>query len=418
MRRFALFAIAIVFVASIHTNSVGAAISLDYMSSNVEFYDPNWTNDTCDASGSGTSSTIVQTTLPSETVSYLDGRNVKKLAEQNMARYQAAQTATGIPWQAVAALHYREAGMNPNSSIYNGAALGSGTNVDGQVVVSDANQDAINATNHFKKMASSVYKINMTNPGSLTLEDWGNAFLAYNRGALYKNNGKTYDQSPYVMNGFDSNHMDMNWVGGAADPGSSTRNGGKDGNKAGALAVMAYLGITKLGAGCSGTGAGNGDIVKTALGLAHTSPVNTGTRFKKDATPAYQSAQPKYNGSKSAGTCLEDQWSDCGVFVSTVMHMSGVDLDFPVRSTKTMIGYIKNSSKYTVIENPTVEQLQPGDILVYNNSIRGHIMIFTGKNGNYTSAEASLCERVPSVRTAGSVTFQLGQSGVIAGRLK
>ncbi|MDB5163004.1 MAG: peptidoglycan lytic protein [Candidatus Saccharibacteria bacterium] len=174
------------------------------------------------------------TTLPKATTEYLEKRNVKSLAEQNMERYLAAQTAEGVPWQVIAALHYREAGMDPTKSISNGATLGSGVNVDGVNVVEDANQDAINMAKHFKRMAKSVYGIDVEKD-AMTAELWGQAFLAYNRGSLYKRQGSTYDQSPYVMNGLDESHMNMRWV--AAD----TVNG-VDGNKAGALTVLQYLG--------------------------------------------------------------------------------------------------------------------------------------------------------------------------------
>lgn len=199
---------------------------------------------------SSVNDTSVVANLPQETIDYLTERNVKQLAEDNMERYAYAEEQTSVPWQAIAALHYREAGMASNRSIFNGALLGSGVNVDGQVVVTDPNDDAQRAANHFIGLAKNVYDIDITK-GSLGIEEWGSAFLAYNRGALYKKSGNTYLDSPYVMNGYDAEHMDMNWVGGAADPGSSTRGGGKDGNKAGALAVMEYLGGVALTSGGS-----------------------------------------------------------------------------------------------------------------------------------------------------------------------
>lgn len=214
------------------------------------------TEQTATPSTTGTGGTAISPlsggALPQETIAYLDGRNVRGLAEQNKERYLYAEAQTGVPWQIVAALHYREAGMSTGSSIYNGAALGSGVNVDGQLVVSDANEDAVRATTHFVNMAMGVYQINVLTPG-LTTEQWGNAFLAYNRGSLYKRAGLTYLDSPYVMNGYDALHMNMHWPGGAADPGASTRGGGLDGNKAGALAVVMYLGGVTLTGGGSGS---------------------------------------------------------------------------------------------------------------------------------------------------------------------
>jgi hypothetical protein len=185
-------------------------------------------------------------TLPETTITYLEGRNVKNLFEQNKERYNAAEEAEGVPAAVMAALHYREAGMNPGSSISNGAPLGSGVNIDGINVTNNANQDAINMAGHFKRMAKYVYDIDVTS-ATMTTEQWGQAFLAYNRGFLYKRADRTYDQSPYVMNGFDADHLNMSWID--ADTVS-----GVDGNKAGALAVMSYLGGAATSASsCSGS---------------------------------------------------------------------------------------------------------------------------------------------------------------------
>lgn len=185
--------------------------------------------------------------LPRETVQYLDSRNVQQLAEQNKERYLFAQEETGLPWQVVATLHYREAGMNPNSSISNGAPLGSGVNVDGVYVGADANRDAADMAAKFLRLAEGVYGIDViANLDNMTVEDWGQAFLAYNRGYLFVWADASYTLSPYVMNGFDADHMDMQWS--YADTVS-----GFDGNKAGALATLAYIGGTELSGGaCNG----------------------------------------------------------------------------------------------------------------------------------------------------------------------
>jgi hypothetical protein len=118
--------------------------------------------------------------------------------------------------------------------------------------------------------------------------------------------------------------------------------------------------------GCAG--AGNGDIVATARSLAWDTPghgIDVGA-----AKPEYQDAMPKYNG---ATTYFP--YTDCGVFVATVMVMSGVDKDYVRRLTTSQRNYVRGSSKYQVFENlNSVSELQPGDIFV-NNS---HTFIYTG----------------------------------------
>ncbi|WP_328989979.1 phage tail tip lysozyme [Kribbella sp. NBC_01245] len=156
---------------------------------------------------------------------------------------------------------------------------------------------------------------------------------------------------------------------------------------------------TNGGAGGCG-GAGNGDIVATALTLAWKKNVPNSVN-KSAATPAYQDAMPKYNG--STGT---DEWSDCGVFVATVVVMSGVDPDYPRRGTGTQLPYLQNSPKWETIPFNDTSQLKPGDILIMSRSGGiGHTYIYTGKidwedGGNYNGVSASLHDRIPEPTTA------------------
>jgi hypothetical protein len=135
--------------------------------------------------------------------------------------------------------------------------------------------------------------------------------------------------------------------------------------------------------GCAG--AGNGDIVATARSLAWDTQ---GHGIDKGAAkPEYQNAMPKYNGATAIYP-----YTDCGVFVATVMVMSGVDKDYVRRLTTNQRDYVRGSSKYQVLENVnSVSELQPGDIFV-NNS---HTFIYTGnyKGGDgrtYNAVSASL----------------------------
>lgn len=369
-----------------------------YSSNNVLFFNP------CDVPcGSAGGSAV---SLPTATVEYLDGRGVRELAEQNMERYKAAEAATGVIWQAVAAIHYREAGMNPNSSVFNGAALGSGINVDGQNVVSDPNEDAINAMNVFIGLAKSVYEVDVTN-SSISTEEWGNAFLAYNRGFLYKWHSSTYNDSPYVMNGYDSSHMNMSWVGPPSDPAVS----GEDGNKAGALSVLAYLAVNTDSMECAGGGSAvMGDAIKTALAFALDYPLQNGQNDVSLTTEAYRNAFPSFNSA-----AFEYPWiTDCGRFVSTVMRASEVDPDFAeVLVSTNIIPYMEGSGKYEHLGSVGFEQLLPGDII----TTPGHILLFTGPNGDYVAVDASFEDRTPSVRTTDGVAWMIGE-GARVWRLK
>ena len=184
---------------------------------------------------------VCNANLPQATIEAMESAGVKERAEQNIERYKYAEEQTGIPWQAVAALHYREAGMASDRSISNGQRLAAtGTcyvNVDKITICSDPNQDAKEAAEHLISMAKWVYDVDLT--ASSTVEEWGQAFLAYNRGVIYKRNGVDWKESPYPMNGFDEEHalwMQRPWVENTA-PMYLT---GRDLN-VGALAIFAYL---------------------------------------------------------------------------------------------------------------------------------------------------------------------------------
>ena len=180
--------------------------------------------------------------LSAEAIQKIEEAGVKEKAEKNKDAYQKGADAQGIPWQALAAIHWREARMDPNSSIADGEPLGTGTSVDGAAIGSTLGEDAVIAAGNLVSMAKSVYNITLSSSSSL--EDFANAFLAYNRGYMYKCHNATYDQSPYVMNMYDNNHMNMTWIDADSYNCEGNRlnnvSGGTDSN-IGALAIFVYL---------------------------------------------------------------------------------------------------------------------------------------------------------------------------------
>lgn len=67
-------------------------------------------------------------------------------------------------------------------------------------------------------------------------------------------------------------------------------------------------------------------------------------------------------------------YTDCGVFAASVMRSSGVDENFPTRSTSAQRSYMQDSDDYETFYPESEEELEPGDILI--NS--GHVYIYTG----------------------------------------
>lgn len=138
-----------------------------------------------------------------------------------------------------------------------------------------------------------------------------------------------------------------------------------------------------------------GNIVATALNLAWNTKGHG--KDKEDAKPTYQEAMPKYNGSRG-----NDEFSDCGVFVSTVIIASQAEPNYPRRGTGIQLDYIRSHpDKFLVLDSVTsTSQLNPGDIFVYNDGSGGHTIVYTGPQpGNYNAVDASWHGHVPQAKT-------------------
>lgn len=149
-----------------------------------------------------------------------------------------------------------------------------------------------------------------------------------------------------------------------------------------------------------------GSIVQTAINLALPQPASNGKTAKSDARDSYQTAKEQYNP--------EADWSDCGGYIATVMIASGVDPNYVKVGVTSQEAYVKaHPEKYTIITNPTVADLQPGDILI--SSQAGHTTMYLGDNSSgYPAADASLGQRVPSLRDISNSTWMIANGAIIA----
>jgi len=157
-------------------------------------------------------------------------------------------------------------------------------------------------------------------------------------------------------------------------------------------------------------GVGQGDIVKTALYYAWDTPGHG--KNESDAKPVYQKDMPKYDGAVG-----EDPYSDCGVFVATVMIASGADPNYVKRGTADQEAYVRAHPELYVqrTKKPgektlTTQDISPGDIFLVNGGGQGHTFIYTGSytggdGTKYTAAAASLHGHVPQ---ADQVYFSQG----------
>lgn len=185
---------------------------------------------------------------------------------------------------------------------------------------------------------------------------------------------------------------------------------GKIPDGTGVSGVDTGTGSSTSGVGdCGGNGIVAGDVVKTALSFALDTPATNGMNSESDAKPEYVSAINQFNPGANV--------ADCGIYVGTVMIASGVDVNYPKAGTAVQRDYVKReTTKYQIIENPTRDILQPGDILIVNNGSDHHTEIYTG-GAEYPIADASQDQRVPSVRKESSLTYMLKLDGVFIARV-
>lgn len=174
-----------------------------------EFYDPV---DICGASPSS-SSLSGANTGPVAAVDGLSAEAVKRINDL-VPTYTQAATQTGVPWQVIASLDYRENNNDPLRSMLGGEPLGQRAVDSNNTPQTKLESILMGIT--ILKGKQPIYGVDPTQPmNALQLKQ---AFITYNRGSSYKDNGLAPDDSPYVMNNFDEAHKDMSWPANPAEP--------------------------------------------------------------------------------------------------------------------------------------------------------------------------------------------------------
>jgi len=145
----------------------------------------------------------------------------------------------------------------------------------------------------------------------------------------------------------------------------------------------------------NGGAAPDGDVVESAMYLAWEERVVLPQSFAHDygrdaAKPEFVETSTSINNDTHTA-----YFTDCGVYVATVMISSGTDPEFPTRGTGIQLSYLQNSSKYEVFTPSNEGELEPGDILIRP----GHIYLYTGERHEGIDGRAqgaSLSTRPPS----------------------
>lgn len=119
---------------------------------------------------------------------------------QNCPVYTSTADKYGIPWQVLAAIHFREGGFNPNGSVISGRDIGTPEPDQGGMVFGSLQESADKAAEVL--IGKNGGMVN-ENPPDDVVKD---ALFGYNgRARCYG----SPDGSPYVMNNFDASHKNM-----------------------------------------------------------------------------------------------------------------------------------------------------------------------------------------------------------------
>jgi hypothetical protein len=336
------------------------------------------------------SATISASGLPQDIV----GR-IEKLQPE----YEKASKATGVPWQLLAAIHYREANNSPTQDLQAGNPIGGPYAQSSTDYIKYGHPDSIEqsaeiAAKHLIASATGgiVKKpINTSSPDSEAIKD---VLFSYNgRASAYAQQAASlgfdpvkqpYEGSPYVMNNFDSVHKDMKIITidhGAPDAVDS---------RFGAFTVYARLGGASISNDACGTQGANGavlgNVVQTAINYAWPD-YHEPNYF--EMKPAYKAAIDKAIKNNEYVGGLNHPGIDCGGFVTRVMRDSGADPSYNSANgnTDAQFSYLNaHPEKYLKLGTlKSTKSLQPGDIAINH----GHTYIYVGDQPNFHGNAAS-----------------------------
>lgn len=465
LKRLALIGIAILIPASTTTSTL-YALSPYYMAEqNIQVFDPR-AGEACRVE-TGPISTGGNTAYDGTSQVWSDPDMA--LIKQYQPLYERGTEKSGVPWQLIAVIHKMESSLtrvNPDSSGVNPTRPAQGLfgDYEGRMTRSEAigtmyeigkdttddefvQQIEIAADAAIRKIEQKPFYGTITFTANDLKQGSTDAIkqllFAYNgQSSRYRDKAlalgftenQAFEGSPYVMNRADARRdptnpggMDPAWRGlfvgdGVYDP-SATQ-----GNRFGSFVLYSVLaGVVSGSCGRGSIGSvASGNIAALAVELAWPQPVPNGTDLFTDATPAYQEVFREIFPSEVSGTASglyngKTLVSACDRFATAVMRKSGADPQFPSGGVTSIRDAVKaNPDKYDVEENPNKLDFIPGDIIAST----GHIMIYTGEKGEtadgqkLVAADASLGDRIPSMRTTSNLDSMLSKGNIVRIRLK
>jgi lysozyme family protein len=358
---------------------VASAQSDIYKTLDTPFYDPGSTI-TCSSDAGTAGSNTDYAGRP------ILNQEQLKAASQNQAVYQQAAEQVGIPWQVLAAIHYRETGLSLNApsngdgqyQIVKNSYPSSGT-----ITQQEFLQESIDAANFIKSDGAGLTADSDTATIKKSMGLYNGLPDLYKQQAVNLGFGadQAYEGSPYVMNFTDAKR----------DPGvapagtwlqylTSTTTGPAN-NQYGAYLIYASLSGMNTGGGC----------VSTVDCSGTNATVGISTTRQNIVCIAQQEYQKWTSGQLLSGTGYsaysenrQEDW--CADFASWVYDQAGDSLgpvDSPTNNWN--VSYVPNllappqdSTKFTVrgVGNYTP---QPGDLAIHGDH---HVNIVVGVSGS------------------------------------
>ena len=322
--------------------------------------------------------------------------------KENYPYYKAAADKYGIPWQALAAIHYRERRFTRASNPYQ--ITGGGTSSD------------------FGELTEEAAQFIKSKNGSFGSDDEAKrTFFRYNgTGSAYKQQAinlgfseaeaENGEGSPYVMNKYDEkrdpNKNGSNW-GQIKDGGGLVYPANQD---FGAFVIYKALMNCEIVSGGGGgeapeLGSYSEAINQMALKLAWPDR----SHGISDPKPEYLSVIQKLGYTTSKDVNVQ-RGSSCDVFVAAVLSESGADPEIVGKGlgAANQRNYLAGSSKWKEVP---LSEAAPGDIRTIQYTGKeehgNHIEVVVMQNGTMKVASASYGDR-----TAGLGNYYSGKSGV------
>jgi hypothetical protein len=152
--------------------------------------------------------------------------------------YRDVAGPTGLPWELLAACDWMQCEARPRHSPVHGEKLGT-SNADGTAYWTKS-AALEQCAEELVALARTVYGIDLTGPGPLSVRDLANAFAAFRWGELLKVHHTSAMEFPYSVAGLTVQHISMRWPT-INDPNAPDRPGSRFRMHFGAVPVLLSL---------------------------------------------------------------------------------------------------------------------------------------------------------------------------------